>query len=201
VSTIRDHIHHHEDEASVRRILGVLSLAKKHEPAVVQYATKAPSISASRRIAFRAAISNGHPCRLPSGGSFRSFGSSASTATSSIPRQETSDESDRTRSRPSASAPAVLEMRLRRAHAGDAAAKTHHTAATAMCSAMFAEVSASRRSNPHFASSASALYNGHLTTESLDAVASSVLSRVQTPAVTVRTWYAVGFTRDNVGIT
>jgi transposase len=34
VSTICDHIHRHEGEAGVRRILGVLSLAKKHGPAV-----------------------------------------------------------------------------------------------------------------------------------------------------------------------
>jgi hypothetical protein len=33
VSTICDHIHRHEGEAGVRRILGVLSLAKKHGPA------------------------------------------------------------------------------------------------------------------------------------------------------------------------
>ena len=36
VSTICDHIHRHEREAGVRRILGVLALAKKHGPAVVE---------------------------------------------------------------------------------------------------------------------------------------------------------------------
>jgi transposase len=41
VSTICDHIHRHEGEAGVRRILGVLSLAKKHGPAVVEDAAKA----------------------------------------------------------------------------------------------------------------------------------------------------------------
>jgi hypothetical protein len=41
VSTICDHIHRHEAEAGVRRILGVLSLAKKHGPAVLEDAAKA----------------------------------------------------------------------------------------------------------------------------------------------------------------
>ena len=41
VSTICDHIHRHEGEAGVRRILGVLSLAKKHGPAVIEDAAKA----------------------------------------------------------------------------------------------------------------------------------------------------------------
>ena len=38
VSTICGHIHRHEGEAGVRRILGVLALAKKHGPAVVENA-------------------------------------------------------------------------------------------------------------------------------------------------------------------
>jgi transposase len=41
VSTICDHIHRHDGEAGVRRILGVLSLAKKHGPAVIEDAAKA----------------------------------------------------------------------------------------------------------------------------------------------------------------
>ncbi len=41
VSTICDHIHSHEGEAGVRRILGVLALAKKHGPAVIEDAAKA----------------------------------------------------------------------------------------------------------------------------------------------------------------
>jgi transposase len=41
VSTICDHIHRHEGEAGVRRILGVLTLAKKHGPAVLEDAAKA----------------------------------------------------------------------------------------------------------------------------------------------------------------
>ena len=41
VSTICDHIHRHEGEAGVRRILGVLSLAKKHGPAVIEDAATA----------------------------------------------------------------------------------------------------------------------------------------------------------------
>jgi transposase len=41
VSTICDHIHRHEGEAGVRRILGVLALAKKHGPAVVEDAAQA----------------------------------------------------------------------------------------------------------------------------------------------------------------
>jgi hypothetical protein len=41
VSTICDHIHRHEAEAGVRRILGVLALAKQHLPAVVEDAAKA----------------------------------------------------------------------------------------------------------------------------------------------------------------
>jgi hypothetical protein len=40
-STICDHIHRHDGEAGVRRILGVLSLAKKHGPAVIEDAAKA----------------------------------------------------------------------------------------------------------------------------------------------------------------
>src|SRR5437867_6486565 len=41
VSTLCDHIHRHEGEAGVRRILGVLALAKKHGPAVLEDAAKA----------------------------------------------------------------------------------------------------------------------------------------------------------------
>ena len=41
VSTICDHIHRHEGAAGVRRILGVLALAKKHGPAVIEDAAKA----------------------------------------------------------------------------------------------------------------------------------------------------------------
>ena len=41
VSAICDHIHRHEGEAGVRRILGVLALAKKHGPAVIEDAAKA----------------------------------------------------------------------------------------------------------------------------------------------------------------
>jgi transposase len=41
VSTICDHIHRHDGETGVRRILGVLSLAKKHGPAVIEDAAKA----------------------------------------------------------------------------------------------------------------------------------------------------------------
>jgi transposase len=41
ISTICDHIHRHEGESGVRRILGVLALAKKHGPPVVEDAAKA----------------------------------------------------------------------------------------------------------------------------------------------------------------
>jgi hypothetical protein len=41
VSTICDHIHQHDGAAGIRRILGVLSLAKKHGPAVIEDAAKA----------------------------------------------------------------------------------------------------------------------------------------------------------------
>src|SRR6186997_2650125 len=41
VSAICDHIHRHDGQAGVRRILGVLSLAKKHGPAVIEDAAKA----------------------------------------------------------------------------------------------------------------------------------------------------------------
>jgi transposase len=41
VSAICDHIHRHDGEAGVRRILGVLALAKKHGPAVVEDAATA----------------------------------------------------------------------------------------------------------------------------------------------------------------
>ena len=41
VSTICDHIHGHEGDAGVRRILGVLALAKKHGPAVIEDAATA----------------------------------------------------------------------------------------------------------------------------------------------------------------
>ena len=40
ISTICDHIHQHEGAAGVRRILGVLALARKHGPAVVEDAAK-----------------------------------------------------------------------------------------------------------------------------------------------------------------
>ena len=77
VSTICDHIHQHEGEAGVRRILGVLSLAKKHGSVVIEDAARPPSISASRRIGSFAAIWNaGHPCHSRSGRSIRSFGNS-----------------------------------------------------------------------------------------------------------------------------
>ena len=41
ISAICDHIHQHEGAAGVRRILGVLALARKHGPAVVEDAAKA----------------------------------------------------------------------------------------------------------------------------------------------------------------
>ena len=41
ISAVCDHIHQHEGAAGVRRILGVLALAKKHGPAVVEDAAKA----------------------------------------------------------------------------------------------------------------------------------------------------------------
>jgi len=41
IGAICDHIHQHEGAAGIRRILGVLALAKKHGPAVVEDAAKA----------------------------------------------------------------------------------------------------------------------------------------------------------------
>ncbi len=41
ISAVCDHIHQHEGAAGVRRILGVLALARKHGPAVVEDAAKA----------------------------------------------------------------------------------------------------------------------------------------------------------------
>ena len=41
ISTVCDHIHQHEGAAGVRRILGVLSLASKHGPAIVEDAATA----------------------------------------------------------------------------------------------------------------------------------------------------------------
>jgi transposase len=41
VGAVVDHIHHHDGASGVRRILGVLALAKKHGPAVVEDAAKA----------------------------------------------------------------------------------------------------------------------------------------------------------------
>ena len=41
IGVICDHIHQHEGAAGIRRILGVLALAKKHGPAVVEDAAKA----------------------------------------------------------------------------------------------------------------------------------------------------------------
>ena len=41
ISTICDHIHRHDGAAGVRRILGVLSLARKHGPAVAEEAATA----------------------------------------------------------------------------------------------------------------------------------------------------------------
>ena len=41
ISTTCDHIHRHDGAAGVRRILGVLALARKHGPAVVEEAATA----------------------------------------------------------------------------------------------------------------------------------------------------------------
>jgi hypothetical protein len=41
ISTVCDYIHQHEGASGVRRMLGVLALAKKHGPAVVDEAAKA----------------------------------------------------------------------------------------------------------------------------------------------------------------
>ena len=41
ISTVCNHIHQHEGAAGVRRILGVLSLVRKHGPAVVEHAATA----------------------------------------------------------------------------------------------------------------------------------------------------------------
>jgi hypothetical protein len=41
VSAICDHLHRHEGAAGIRRILGVLALAKKHGPVVIEDAAKA----------------------------------------------------------------------------------------------------------------------------------------------------------------
>jgi transposase len=41
ISAICDHIHQHEGPAGIRRVLGVLALARKHGPAVVEDAAKA----------------------------------------------------------------------------------------------------------------------------------------------------------------
>ncbi len=41
IPAVCDHIHRHEGAAGVRRILGVLSLARKHGPAVVEHAATA----------------------------------------------------------------------------------------------------------------------------------------------------------------
>lgn len=41
LGAVADHIHHHDGAAAVRRILGLLSLAKKHGPAAVEDAAKA----------------------------------------------------------------------------------------------------------------------------------------------------------------
>jgi hypothetical protein len=41
ISTVCEHIHQHEGAGGIRRILGVLALAKKHGPAVVEDAAKA----------------------------------------------------------------------------------------------------------------------------------------------------------------
>ena len=41
IALLCDHIHRHEGAAGVRRILGVLSLARKHGPAVVEDAAAA----------------------------------------------------------------------------------------------------------------------------------------------------------------
>jgi hypothetical protein len=58
VGAVADHIHRHERTGGVRRILGVLALAKKYGPAVVEDAAKAPSTSRSRRTASSVATSN-----------------------------------------------------------------------------------------------------------------------------------------------
>ena len=58
VSTICDHIHRHEGEAGVRRILGVLSLAKKYGPPSSKTPRRPRSISACPPIASSGATSN-----------------------------------------------------------------------------------------------------------------------------------------------
>ena len=65
ISAVCTYIHEHEGAAGVRRMLGVLALAKKHGPAVVDEAAKAArSISACQRPAFSVGISNA-ACRRP----------------------------------------------------------------------------------------------------------------------------------------
>jgi transposase len=105
ISAICDHIHRHDGESGVRRMLGMLALAKKHGPAAVETRPKQRSISASPPIASCAGTLNGgRRCRSRSVRSIRSFVSSPSIAISSIARQETPHESRRTRSRASAAA-------------------------------------------------------------------------------------------------
>jgi hypothetical protein len=57
ISAICDHIHQHEGAAGIRRLLGVLALAKKRGPASMT-PRKRRSNSGSRPIAFCVAISN-----------------------------------------------------------------------------------------------------------------------------------------------
>ena len=90
VSTICDHIHRHEGEAGVRRILGVLSLAKKHGPAVIEDAAKAAlDLGVPTYRFLRRYLERRPPVPLTLRRSTRSFVSSPSTAISSIARQET----------------------------------------------------------------------------------------------------------------
>jgi hypothetical protein len=56
VSTICEHIQRHEGQAGVRRILGVLGLAKKHGRRSSRMPPQRRSNSAFRRIAFSVAI-------------------------------------------------------------------------------------------------------------------------------------------------
>ena len=118
--TVCTYIHDHEGAAGVRRILGVLALAKKYGPAAADDAAKAaldlqvPTYRFLRRyLERRPAV----PLTLRK--SIRSSGSSRSIAISSISRQETRHESRRTRSRapqaPLSGMADVLDARLRQA--------------------------------------------------------------------------------------
>ena len=90
IATICDHIHRHDGAAGVRRILGVLALARKHGPAVAEEAATAALELGVPTYRFLRRYLDPSVRRAPlaAPGPTRSSGNSRSTAISSTAEQE-----------------------------------------------------------------------------------------------------------------